>query len=54
VVSAVSTVVHGRAKIEQAKDAGRPHTEMVWGRPRTQACDDLQPARRGRICGGDH
>ena len=26
-------------------DAGRPHTQAVCGRPRTPACDGLQPAR---------
>ncbi len=32
------------AKIESSKDAGRPHTEPVCGRPRTPDDDDLQPA----------
>ena len=32
-------------KTERAKVAGRPHTQAVCGRPRTPACDSLQPAR---------
>src|SRR4051794_30294941 len=38
-----SPVVTEAAKIESAKDAGRPHTQVVRGRPRTRAGEDLQP-----------
>jgi len=30
-------------RIEPAKDAGSPHTQVVCGRPRTQDGDDSQP-----------
>ncbi len=37
------------AKIESPKDAGRPHTQVVCGRPRTLGDDDLQPRQAWRV-----
>ena len=37
------------AKIESSKDAGRPHTTWVCGRPRTLDGDDLQQRQAWRV-----
>jgi hypothetical protein len=37
------------ARIEPGKDAGRPHTQAVCGRPRTPAGDDSQPRQALRV-----
>src|SRR5207249_205055 len=47
VLSAVKTFLAGRARTEQAKDAGSAHIRRIWARPRTPACDGSQPAGLG-------
>src|SRR6266511_4125096 len=37
------------ARIEPAKDAGRPHTQAVCGRPRTQDGEDSQSRQVLRV-----
>ena len=37
------------ARIEPAKDAGRPHTQAVCGRPRTRDGDDSQARQALRV-----
>jgi hypothetical protein len=44
VVAVVGTFLTGRAKTEQAEDAGRLRTRTVRSRLRTRACDGLQRA----------
>jgi hypothetical protein len=39
VVSITSTVVNGRAKTEQLKDAGSAHMRGIWARLRTRRCE---------------
>jgi ribosome-associated protein len=47
VVSTAGTVLLGRARGEQAKDAGRARIAWIRAQPRTSACDASQPAELG-------